>query len=173
MTLGRVIRATGGEKLSMVRPSWLTKIFVFGDVFSFLVQSSGAGLMANGDNAKMGQNIIIGGLVLQLIMFGLFGLAAILFHLQIRKHPTRASYDPELPWAQTLWMLSAVSACIFVRSTFRVIEYAGGNDGYLLTHEWTLYVFDAVLMFFTMAFFWIWYPGRIRPCKEASMEMGS
>jgi hypothetical protein len=41
MVLGRIIRLTGGERHSMIRPSWLTKIFVIGDVLSFFVQSSG------------------------------------------------------------------------------------------------------------------------------------
>lgn len=42
MVLGRIIRLTGGERHSMIRPSWLTKIFVVGDVLSFFVQSGGA-----------------------------------------------------------------------------------------------------------------------------------
>jgi hypothetical protein len=41
MVLGRIIRLTGGERHSMIRPSWLTKIFVIGDVLSFFVQSGG------------------------------------------------------------------------------------------------------------------------------------
>lgn len=41
MVLGRVIRLTGGERHSLIRPSWLTKIFVVGDVLSFFVQSGG------------------------------------------------------------------------------------------------------------------------------------
>ncbi len=41
MALGRIIRLTDGEAHSLVRTKWLTKIFVAGDIFSFLVQSSG------------------------------------------------------------------------------------------------------------------------------------
>lgn len=41
MVLGRIIRLTGGERHSMIRPSRLTKIFVVGDVLSFFVQSGG------------------------------------------------------------------------------------------------------------------------------------
>jgi hypothetical protein len=41
MVLGRIIRLTGGERHSMIRPSRLTKIFVAGDVLSFFVQSGG------------------------------------------------------------------------------------------------------------------------------------
>jgi hypothetical protein len=41
MVLGRIIRLTGGENHSPIRPSRLTKIFVLGDVLSFFVQSGG------------------------------------------------------------------------------------------------------------------------------------
>jgi hypothetical protein len=41
MELGRIIRLVHGEHLSIVRVSWMTKFFVFGDVFSFLLQSTG------------------------------------------------------------------------------------------------------------------------------------
>jgi hypothetical protein len=41
MTLGRIIRLTDGAVHSMVNTRWLTKIFVAGDVLSFLMQGSG------------------------------------------------------------------------------------------------------------------------------------
>lgn len=42
MVFGRLIRLLGGERYSLIRVNWLTKIFVTGDVLSFLVQSGGA-----------------------------------------------------------------------------------------------------------------------------------
>lgn len=41
MLLGRIILLTGGERYSIVRRRWLTKVFVAGDILSFLMQSSG------------------------------------------------------------------------------------------------------------------------------------
>lgn len=41
MILGRIIRLLNGASCSLVRPSWLTKIFVTGDVLSFFIQSGG------------------------------------------------------------------------------------------------------------------------------------
>lgn len=41
MELGRIIVLLHGEDLSIVRVNWLTKIFVAGDVLSFLMQASG------------------------------------------------------------------------------------------------------------------------------------
>lgn len=41
MILGRIIELTEGEKYSLVRKQWLTKLFVMGDVASLLFQSTG------------------------------------------------------------------------------------------------------------------------------------
>lgn len=54
MELGRIIVLVGGERHSLIRVSWLTKIFVSGDVLSFLMQASGKfhkhpPLVANGE----------------------------------------------------------------------------------------------------------------------------
>lgn len=41
MVLGRIIVTIDGEKYSLIKKKWLTKIFVAGDVLSFLVLSVG------------------------------------------------------------------------------------------------------------------------------------
>jgi hypothetical protein len=41
MELGRIVLMVDGQRSLFVRRTWLTKIFVTGDVFSFLLQSSG------------------------------------------------------------------------------------------------------------------------------------
>jgi len=41
MVLGRLIRLLRAEQYSLVRINWLTKVFVLGDVLSFLAQSAG------------------------------------------------------------------------------------------------------------------------------------
>lgn len=41
MVLGRIIRMIDAEQYSLIRVKWLTKIFVCGDVLSFLMQASG------------------------------------------------------------------------------------------------------------------------------------
>src|SRR6266536_4290911 len=48
ITLGRIIRCVKGEKHSIIRVNWLTKLFVIGDVLSFFVQGGVAGMMVSG-----------------------------------------------------------------------------------------------------------------------------
>jgi hypothetical protein len=45
MVLGRIIVLTDGEAHSPIRVKWLTKVFVTGDVISFLAQSAGKTLL--------------------------------------------------------------------------------------------------------------------------------
>ncbi len=41
MILGRMIRLLGAEEYALIRTNWMTKIFVTGDVISFLSQGAG------------------------------------------------------------------------------------------------------------------------------------
>ncbi|KZL78484.1 RTA1 domain-containing protein [Colletotrichum tofieldiae] len=170
MTLGRIIRSVHGESLSVIRVNWLTRIFVAGDVFSFLVQASGAGLMVKDGSQDMGQNLIVAGLVIQIVLFGIFWVTAILFHVRLSNYPTEASASGNSPWRSGLWMLYSVSAFIMVRSVFRLIEYLLGSDGYPLQNEWTLYVFDAMLMFFVMVAFGYRFPAAFQIRKGGSQS---
>ena len=76
--------------------------------------------------------------------------------------PTRQAFDHDLPWKQHLYTLYTVSLLIMARSIFRVVEYAMGQDGSPLTHEWTLYVFDALLMFVVMVIYGVFFPSQLQ-----------
>jgi RTA1 like protein len=82
--------------------------------------------------------------------------------MRLHNNPTRESYNVDIPWRESLHMLYAVSGLIMTRSIFRVVEYLMGNDGYPLTHEWTLYIFDSVLMFLVTVIFYIRYPSSLQ-----------
>lgn len=101
------------------------------------------------DNITLAQNIILAGLCVQVVFFAFFLLTSVLFHrrLAVRLTPLSSA----TPWKKHLVALYAVSVLIFVRSAFRVVEYAQGNDGYLLQHEAYIYVFDATFMFLAMS----------------------
>lgn len=177
MTLGRIMRATHSESYSVIRVNWLTKTFVLGDVLTFCVQGAGGGQMASTDqdNVKTGQNVILGGLFLQILIFGCFIIVSIIFHKRLQKQPTRQSVAEDLKWQKMMVVLYVVSALILVRNVFRVVEYIGGRGGPLLRVEWPIYVFDALLMAGTMAVWGVWYPALIRPSvnRVVGLEEGA
>jgi hypothetical protein len=165
MTLGRIILLTEGEHHSILRLKWLTKVFVAGDVISFFAQGGGGGIMAQGGteaSRKTGQYVIIGGLIVQVVFFGMFIITATIFHSRMLKNPTEVVRGVRyIPWKEHLLALYLGSMFILVRSVFRVIEYSMGQDGYLMSHEWCLYIFDALLMSLTMIIF-VWkHPSEI------------
>ena len=127
MELGRIVLMANGEQALFIRRTWLTKIFVVGDVFSFLLQMSGAGLLASrdADMIKIGKDIVIVGLFTQVIFFGLFVAAAVVFHIRLLKAPTQRAQ--ETPWLNHMTALYTVSILIFVRSIVRVVEYIQGT----------------------------------------------
>ncbi|KAL5335193.1 RTA1 like protein-domain-containing protein [Aspergillus crustosus] len=171
MFLARLIRSVGAEKYSLIRIKWLTKTFVAGDIISFLVQGSGAGMMAMDGVADMAKGIVIGGLVVQIIVFGFFMVTSWVFEKRMRRVPTAS----ESAWVPHLYPLYAVSVLIMIRSLFRVIEYAMGQKGYLLANEWPMYVFDSVLMLAVMLIWGYWHPGTIKQEAQGSqlLSMGS
>ncbi|KAL5360624.1 RTA1 like protein-domain-containing protein [Aspergillus floccosus] len=158
MILSRLICRVGAEQHALIRVNWMTKVFLAGDILSFLIQGNGAGLMVMDGMANMAKGIVIGGLMVQVVVFGLFMVTSVVFEVRMQRKPT--SHD--LDWRQHLYPLYAVSALIMVRSVFRVIEYAMGQEGYLLAHEWPMYVFDTVLMLAVMMIWGYRHPGGIQ-----------
>ncbi|OJD23099.1 hypothetical protein ACJ73_05550 [Blastomyces percursus] len=182
MELGRIIAILHGEKLSVIRRTWMTKIFVTGDILSFVVQGCGGGIMSSGtkSNLLLGQKVIIVGLCIQLIFFGLFIIVSVVFHRRMAARPTTASLSLQLSWRKYLYSLYAVSVLIMVRSIFRVIEYIPGADGTLLGREFYLYIFDATLMWILMVVLNVVHPGVISELlmgdsllKSVGMDMHS
>lgn len=108
--------------------------------------------------AEIGRGIVIASLLIQFGIFGFFAYSAVSFHQKIRRNPTPDCQDPSIPWEQGLHMIYGISAMIMVRSIFRVIEFIAGTDSYLFNQEWTIYIFDTILMFFVMVIFVVWYP---------------
>ncbi|KAF4310204.1 putative rta1 domain protein [Botryosphaeria dothidea] len=184
MLLGRLVVVTRSQRLSLIRPNWLTKIFVGGDVLSFLIQCLGGGVLATQatadkpDQSKLdlGENIIVVGLFVQLVFFGLFLIVGGWWARRLRRESSgKNDGSGGVPWKKHFVVLMAASFLVFVRSAFRVIEYLGGSDGYLLSHEWPAYVFDAALMYTVMVLFNTTHPSevtRFLKMPEGQIEIG-
>jgi magnesium-transporting ATPase (P-type) len=192
MVLGRIITFLRGENLSFVPVKLMTKIFVGGDVLSFILQAAGkrisydlhgifktliailfagGGVMTSGSRSSLeiGQWVIVAGLCVQLIFFGAFVLSALVFHYNITRTPTseseRTMSPAKLSWSRD-WRgpLSAcyiVSVLIVIRSIYRLVEFVQGNDGFVISHEVFLYVFDAAMMFIAMVVMNLFHPSAV------------
>ncbi|KAK4495083.1 hypothetical protein PRZ48_013410 [Zasmidium cellare] len=164
MELGRIIRLTDGQCYAIMRVTWLTKVFVLGDVMAFLVQVMGAGMLSSNSSSssKTGKTVIIIGLIVQVVFFALFVVTATLFHFRISHNPTEKVQKHALPWQKHLINIYACSVLVLIRCVFRLIEYSLGEDGYLMTTEWVIYVFDALLMLLVMVAFAVVHPSEVK-----------
>ncbi|KAK7523210.1 RTA1 like protein-domain-containing protein [Phyllosticta citriasiana] len=151
MILGRIIRLTKGESHSVVHATWITKIF------------AGGGLLAKAkdqDAQELGEHVILGGLIVQILFFGFFVIASGLFHYRIRAFLTLRSQTFAVPWQRYLIILYVANSLILWRS---------GSHGSLQMHEVYLYVFDALLMLITCIVFNTWHPSTIISHKSEAV----
>ncbi|CAD0087031.1 unnamed protein product [Aureobasidium mustum] len=164
MTLGRVIVALDADRdHTLIRPRWLSKIFVLFDIVCFLVQMGGIGMQCTTSSSvqKTGRTVTISGLVLQLFIFAYFIIVALVFHRRINARPTSISVHHSIHWVRHLRILYATSVLVLVRNIFRVAEYVEGSDGPIGHSEVYLYIFDSALMAGLMWAFVIVHPGRL------------
>ena len=113
------------------------------------------------NSVSTGQNVIIGGLIVQIIFFGFFLIGALVFQRRLVSHPTAGVFAVHLPWRKHIYTLHASSVLVLVRSVVRVVEYIQGMDGFLMSNEVFIYVFDGLLMFALMVIFLVIHPSEV------------
>lgn len=93
LCLGRVIVAVGTEN-SRLKPKMYTYVFVGADLLSLVLQSIGGAMAATGKDAKASQrgtDVMIGGLVSQVISMALFFAIWLDFVLRTRRNKISGS----------------------------------------------------------------------------------
>jgi hypothetical protein len=114
-----------------VRPTWLTKIFLSGDILCFLIQAAGAVMLVKTDASKatrdLGKAVVLAGLIIQLFVFAFFVGVVAVFHVRSRQIDVPKAAMAAFDWQRYMAMLYAVSGLITIRNVFRVAEYAMGG----------------------------------------------
>lgn len=84
MIYGRMVLQVDNGKRSIVRPSRVTLIFVLFDIISFLVQAYGGGMYAskNIDTVKKAKSVLLIGLIIQIVAFGIFLIISVLYKVR-------------------------------------------------------------------------------------------
>ncbi|CAI6337821.1 unnamed protein product [Periconia digitata] len=149
MIYGRLVLFVNASHASIIKPEYVTKIFVCGDVLAFFLQAGGGGMMAQVDMGKLGQTIMLIGLAVQLLFFGFFVIISVIFYLRLRRSGGTVSVVQygKYAWPALLKLMLCAAVVIILRCVFRIIEFAQGHSGYLASHEIYMYVFDTLPMF--------------------------
>ncbi|BCS25544.1 RTA1 domain-containing protein [Aspergillus puulaauensis] len=188
--LSRIIRSTSTEASGQchdnqekgdtrvlggyLKAAWLPKIFITLDVGAMLTQGGGSAVASAGEweedsLGKAGKGILIAGLALQLATFSVFLVVVVKFHRDALKGGVLAQ---EEGMKRVLSGVYIAGFFIMVRSIFRVIEFAWGMDSYLMTHEWPVYVLEAVPMFIAFMVLGWYHPSRWLPSSAAGESKG-
>jgi hypothetical protein len=162
MLLGRLIDFFVPEKsVGGIYSRRIALIFVWADVMTFIIQLSGAVMVSIPESSAangIGKSVYMGGVGLQQASLFSFFLLAILFHRRVRSGFI-ASRD--IPWHPILYALYSVVILITIRTVYRLVEFSAGLNGRIPTHEWFMYVFDALPMFCAIVVLAVWHPGGV------------
>ena len=158
MIYGRIVVLVDKAELSLIAPHKVTKVFVLGDALAFMTQLGGGSLMTSSSTKNTGATILMAGLIIQLLSFGIFLVTSVTFESRLRKSML---FRRRTSWRTLLYVLFFAAALIIVRCIYRIIEAAQGSGGYLATHEAYIYVFDALPMFVVQFVFHFCPPGKV------------
>ncbi|KAF2278443.1 RTA1-domain-containing protein [Westerdykella ornata] len=123
MIYGRLVIFVNAAEASIIRPIYVTKIFVCGDVLAFVLQAAGGGMMAQVNLGDLGQKRL--------------------------RHSSARTSVPQYgrhAWTALLKLMLGAAVVIILRCVFRIVEFAQGHAGYLASHEVYMYLFDTLPM---------------------------
>ncbi|KAJ7240330.1 RTA1-like protein [Mycena haematopus] len=167
--LGRLARYLECDKHLIVNPRRITIVFISSDITTFLIQAAGgsASIASNTvSQAKLGSNIFLAGLVLQLTSFLTFTCIFVVFIRRVyTREPERWTMHASKKWHQDWRTLAGAMtfsfAGILIRSVYRVAELSQGYVGFLATTERFFYGLDTLPLFIAISIYVFFWPGRI------------
>ena len=162
MSPKRIAQSVDGLNLLLI-PRAASKLFVLIDLACFITQVAGAIMSGSDDTsqAKTGKRVILAGLILQLVAFGIYITYVAIFHGRMQAAPVSLSRLRELRWQPTVFGLYIVGVLFIIRNITRIIEYNQGSSGTIQSKEVYLYVLDGVFMLAVPIIFAIFHPGKL------------
>jgi len=178
MLVGRAMVYVGSG-YSIMRPSFITPVFVGFDILAIATQGIGSAILFGTDvdinKLQTGRTVLILGLFIQLGAFMVFLLLAMYFD---RK--TTVSLRQHVAFLRPLMNAFYVSgALILLRSIYRAVEFISVDfnkrpiNSYLYNTEWPYYVLDALPMAVAIGIYNILFPAKYLPrTKDEKLQRG-
>ncbi|KAI1401748.1 RTA1-domain-containing protein [Hypoxylon fuscum] len=149
-----------GRGYSLISARMYTIVFLSCDLISLVLQAAGGAMASmatdNGDT-KLGTNIMVAGVIFQLVAMAIFTLLALDFVRRTAKFGIPQEYN------KILYALFISLGAIFARSIFRAVELMEGWSGYLMEHEVYFIALDGALMAVAVLIFLPFDPARTIP----------
>ncbi|EHK19379.1 uncharacterized protein TRIVIDRAFT_24959, partial [Trichoderma virens Gv29-8] len=164
ISLGKVINALQANSQSLISPRWMTKIYILIDLVCLLSQLAGTVMPASGDTRviELSRKVIFGGLLVQLAALLLFCYMTWYTSREISCAEAKIfAADAGVHWKNHFRTILLAASLVLIRSLVRAIEYGQGEDGFIISHELFIYLFDAAPMWFIMFAFLLVHPSRL------------
>lgn len=165
------LKSTTGERFSLLKASWYTRVFVTCDISSFLVQAAGAGVITSTDRhtAETGKYILIAGLAIGFITFATFVALVLSMNVSVWRAQAKGEFEAvglTRDWRMIMVPILIASACILIRTVYRLVEFSLGWTGPVNTTEWYLYIFDFIFMVICVSVWIPFFPSRYGLSQE-------
>jgi len=173
--LGKIIGQLG-SRYSRLSPRWYTIVFCTCDILSLVIQSIGGAAAStafnNGKSPTAGGNIMLGGIVLQMVAITIYVLFAGEFFLRyFNDKPVRGKWTSTEAKRHSALMdkhmrimiygLIFNTTCLFIRAVYRTIELADGWGGRILATQVYFNVLDGGMITLAIATLNFAHPGRL------------
>ncbi|KAG0268843.1 hypothetical protein BGZ95_002291 [Linnemannia exigua] len=144
------------SRYSFIPPRIVGRVFIWSDITTFLVQVAAGGMLGSGGNnmslINIGDTLFLVGVCAQGVCYFLFTslLSVTLMRLVTERQKAGLNRSGRSCMGldkNTLIMASGLyfsSLCISIRSIYRIIEFAQGHNGSLVSDEVFLFVLDAL-----------------------------
>ncbi|KAK1978140.1 RTA1 like protein [Colletotrichum cereale] len=165
------VSANLNPTLSRIPPRLYPLIFLPADLTCLIVQAIGGGLAAAAGqtNKKLldgGNQAIIAGIVLQVVVLMLFGAAGTDYWLRVRKWARSGDHSAgdialyrSKRFRRFLCGFAVAYACVLVRCIYRVAEMAGGWGNRIMQDEVSFMILDASLVLICVTLLTVSHPG--------------
>lgn len=157
-----------GDKTSPIKPMWYSYLFISLDLFAISLQGAGGGICSSASNknesTQAGTNVMIGGLVVQVVSMAVFfGFCAhFIYRVRQRSKELRPlfpdvtvndGFDPKFQHIRNrkyfiplVWASGFTCLFIFIRSIFRCVELGLGWGNHLMANEVSLLVLETLMI---------------------------
>ncbi|KAJ3543830.1 hypothetical protein NM688_g5815 [Phlebia brevispora] len=177
ITFGHLVHRLGSQ-YSWLSARYYSRVFLTFDLISLIIQAAGGGIAASSNTVStenLGGNIMLAGIVLQMVALGLFMILGLQFFISyFNNRPVREKYSANRStltltngraWNGKLKALSGAlafaSGVLMIRAVYRTIELADGWNGPVISTQVYFNVFDGAMVTLAMYTLNVFHPGRL------------
>lgn len=164
--VGEIIRLSNVETDKFyLRTKFVTWFFFGSDIFSFVLQGAGGGMQTITKLNNVGIAVTLVGLGTQLFFFAAFAGITVYIHCN-SKYNYYVEGSPNAK-RNLVYCLYVTITLLYVRSIYRVAEYATGYSGPVAKLEWAFYVFDSLVIAISFLVYSVFFIGNYLPKHDA------